>query len=191
MSIRYSDVKNGWPGEGSIDADPLFRNIENLNFHLMSVECGDSLDSPCIDAGDTASFDLILDCDWGLGTERSDMGAYGGYNEKVGINTTVETPDPPKGIFISQNFPNPFNPSTAILLNIPGGSEEKQKVNLIIYDLRGRVVKILIDNQLHAGSHKFIWDGKNEDGQKVSSGIYFCTLKSRDVTTTKKMVLIE
>ena len=77
-SITYCDVQGGWPGEGNIDIEPLFRDSNNGDFHLMSTECGDPDDSPCIDAGDPSILDYLLDCDWGLGSERSDMGAYSG-----------------------------------------------------------------------------------------------------------------
>jgi parallel beta-helix repeat protein len=76
--ISYCDIQGGWEGEGNIDIEPLFRDAENGDFHLMSTECGDPDDSPCIDAGDPSILDYPLDCDWGLGSERSDMGAYGG-----------------------------------------------------------------------------------------------------------------
>lgn len=78
-TIRYCDIEGiVWPGEGNIDADPLFRNPDNGDFHPMSIACGDSADSPCMDAGDPAILDSLLDCSWGLGGPRSDIGAYGG-----------------------------------------------------------------------------------------------------------------
>jgi hypothetical protein len=78
FAIIYSDIQGGFPGFGNIDADPLFRDTTNGDFHLMSTSCGDAFNSPCIDAGDSAIVDNIIDCDYGLGTVRSDMGAYGG-----------------------------------------------------------------------------------------------------------------
>ncbi len=79
--VTYCDVQGGWPGEGNIDADPLFRDPHGGNFHLQdSTGCGDSLHSPCIDAGHPDSLDLSLSCFRGLETDRSDMGAYGGSN---------------------------------------------------------------------------------------------------------------
>jgi predicted outer membrane repeat protein len=78
IDIIYSNIEGGWPGEGNIDIDPLFRDAANGDFHLMSISCGDPFDSPCIDAGDPAISDDSLDCFYGLGTATSDMGAYGG-----------------------------------------------------------------------------------------------------------------
>ncbi|UCC79444.1 MAG: right-handed parallel beta-helix repeat-containing protein, partial [Candidatus Zixiibacteriota bacterium] len=63
--VTYCDVQGGWPGTGNIGVDPLFRDPDNGNFHLMSTVCGDPLDSPCIDTGDPNIFDGLLDCSWG------------------------------------------------------------------------------------------------------------------------------
>jgi len=78
VSISYSDVTGGFPGTGNIDVDPLFRDPMAHDYRLMSVACGDSADSPCIDVGDPGLIDSLLTCDWGLGTLLCDMGAYGG-----------------------------------------------------------------------------------------------------------------
>ena len=79
--FTYCDIQGGWPGEGNIDTDPLFRDPDNDDFHLMATECGDSYDSPCIDAGHPDIHDDLLDCFWGLGDVVSDLGAYGGGDE--------------------------------------------------------------------------------------------------------------
>lgn len=87
--ITYSDVGGGWEGEGNIDVDPLFRDRANDDFHLMSTECGDPYDSPCIDTGHPDITDTFLHCAWGLGTILSDMGAYGGE-----VGEFEDFPDP-------------------------------------------------------------------------------------------------
>jgi hypothetical protein len=75
-TITYCDIQDSlWPGVGNISVEPLFRDTANGDFHLMSIVCGDSTDSPCIDAGDPTILDSLLDCSWGLGGPRSDMGA--------------------------------------------------------------------------------------------------------------------
>jgi parallel beta-helix repeat protein len=91
LAIDYSDVEGGldsvvvvegstidW-GDGLIDVDPVFRDRASGDFHLKTVGCGYVQDSPCIDAGIPALADTLLDCTWGLGTTRSDIGAYGGW----------------------------------------------------------------------------------------------------------------
>jgi hypothetical protein len=77
--ITYCDVQGGWSGTGNIDADPLFRDVDNGDYHLQdSIDCGDPHYSPCIDVGDPSISDSLIDCDWGLGELRSDMGAFAG-----------------------------------------------------------------------------------------------------------------
>ncbi|MEE8417737.1 MAG: right-handed parallel beta-helix repeat-containing protein, partial [candidate division Zixibacteria bacterium] len=110
--ITYSDIQGGWEGPGNIDVAPLFRDTTGGDFHIMSIACGDSSDSPCIDAGDPAVSDSLLDCSWGLGTTDSDMGAYGGGGSMTGIDE--EIPDVSRRLALSRNYPNPFNVSTSL-----------------------------------------------------------------------------
>ncbi|MBD3169921.1 MAG: T9SS type A sorting domain-containing protein [candidate division Zixibacteria bacterium] len=85
-----------WPGEGNISIDPLFRDPCNGDFHLQdSINCADSSYSPCIDAGDPVIKDLLLDCARGLGTLRSDMGAYGGGLEQPPVAVGMIPRDTP------------------------------------------------------------------------------------------------
>ncbi len=208
LAIAFSEVEGGqssthsdsgstldW-GDGMIDADPLFRNAENYDFRLMAVACGDSSDSPCIDAGDPMVADLLLDCDHGLGTNRSDMGAYGGQGEgpQVSIGDEGEGPGAlplPRGCGLSQNYPNPFNPSTTMAFDIAGTADAMQDVSLVVYDLRGRRVRVLIDTVLQPGSHEIHWDGLDDRGEAVPSGIYLVRLKTEGVAYTRKMNILK
>lgn len=87
-----------------------------------------------------------------------------------------------------QNYPNPFNPETNISFYLP----VDKKVSLIIYDVSGREVVRLIDEQeLPKGKHTVVWDGRDKYGNRVASGTYFYTLKFGNFTKTKKMMLIK
>ncbi len=97
----------------------------------------------------------------------------------------------PSAYALSQNYPNPFNPSTTISFDLSGNLGDKQAVNLSVYDIRGRLVRTLIDSEIAAGSHKITWDGMNEQGMQVSSGIYLYTLKTGEQSLTRKMVVLE
>jgi hypothetical protein len=203
LDIRYSDVQGGedsvyvdetssvdWQG-GMLVADPLFRDAGGSDYHLMATACGDSADSPCIDTGDPAVQDSILDCAWGLGTIRSDMGAYGGGSEVTGVDDPEGAPELPRTVGLAQNYPNPFNPSTTIGFDLPGAAGIRQPVVLTVYDLRGRKVKTLVSGAREPGRHRIHWDGKNDAGAAVSSGIYLYTLHAEGISLTKKMVLLE
>ena len=80
FTVNFCDIQGGWQGIGNLDIDPQFRNPEDRDYHLMSIECGNLLNSPCIDFGDPLILDSLLSCQWGLGLERSDIGACGGVD---------------------------------------------------------------------------------------------------------------
>lgn len=89
---------------------------------------------------------------------------------------------------LSQNFPNPFNPSTGIKYQIPVNSN----VSLVIYDILGNEVKSLVDNvRQNSGTHEVMWDGTNAAGTSVSSGIYFYKLITPDFSKSMKMLLVK
>lgn len=85
-----------------------------------------------------------------------------------------------------QNYPNPFNPSTTIRFDIAVASE----VRLTVYDLLGREVKRLVDERFEAGRYSVSWDGRNSDGQVVSSGIYFIHMRAGDFVRVNKTALV-
>lgn len=85
-------------------------------------------------------------------------------------------------ISLNQNYPNPFNPITTISFQL----KESGVVNLSIYNIKGQIVKTLVNNQLSAGEYTIIWNGENN-----SSGIYFYKMKQGIYTSTKKMILMK
>jgi hypothetical protein len=100
----------------------------------------------------------------------------------------------PKRFALSQNYPNPFNPSTAIPFRVRSlefGAGRPIHTTLAIYNILGQKVRTLVDEERIPGEYKVIWDGKDEKGKEVSSGIYFYQLKTKDYTETKKMVLLK
>jgi flagellar hook assembly protein FlgD len=96
----------------------------------------------------------------------------------------------PKSFSLSQNYPNPFNPSTRISFKVPGDSAETLHVSLLIYDIRGKLVRELIHSDVMPGSHVVSWNGNDEKGDQVPSGVYFYRVKAGDFTATRKMTLI-
>ncbi len=86
-----------------------------------------------------------------------------------------------------QNFPNPFNPTTIVPFQIP----EPTRVNITIYDLLGRKIKTLVDRKMLSGYYQSIWDGTNDRGLGVSTGIYFYRLVSDKYSASKKMILLD
>jgi len=93
----------------------------------------------------------------------------------------------PQRFALFQNYPNPFNPETNISFALP----EDGKVNLKIYNLKGQLVKVLIDQKLNSGIHTFKWDAKDESGTDLPSGIFFYKLIAGEYSEAKKMVRIK
>jgi len=88
---------------------------------------------------------------------------------------------------LSQNYPNPFNQITKIEFNLARSGF----VSLTIYDILGRNVRTLVSEHLSPGYKSVLWNGKNDAGKEVASGIYFYQLKTKDFTETKKLVLLK
>ena len=86
-------------------------------------------------------------------------------------------------------YPNPFNPSTTIGFEVPSSME----ISLNIYDISGRIVKKLIDNDFrNAGKHFIVWNGKDESGISVSNGVYIYKLTSnRNVSLSNKVIFMK
>ena len=94
----------------------------------------------------------------------------------------------PAAYALRQNFPNPFNASTTIAFHL---SEEAQ-VRLSVYNPDGQRVRCLVDEVRHAGRYSVVWDGKDEAGHAVASGVYFYRLRTAgDLVRTKRMVLLK
>ncbi len=104
----------------------------------------------------------------------------------VGINDRPHH-DLPDNFSLSQNFPNPFNPSTTISFE----TAIKSEVKLSIYNLLGQQVRVLLNEELPGGIHFINWDSNDEYGNSVSSGIYFYKLTAGSYSLSKKMLLLK
>jgi hypothetical protein len=105
----------------------------------------------------------------------------------TGVEEEEESAITPKDFELYQSYPNPFNNQTIIKYNL----RKSCQVSLTIYNILGQKVKTLVEEHQKAGPKSVNWDGKNEKGRDVSSGIYFYQLKAAEVTKTKRMVLLK
>jgi len=87
---------------------------------------------------------------------------------------------------LAQNYPNPFNPATRISYSLP----EDAQVALKIFNMQGSCVKVLKESYESAGSHSLDWNGMDESGKQVASGVYFARLESASRTSIIKMLLV-
>jgi flagellar hook assembly protein FlgD len=92
----------------------------------------------------------------------------------------------PHQFALSQNYPNPFNPETEIRYQLP----ENCQVSLVIYNLLGQQIRTLVENQQPAGFHAVRWDGKDDQGQAVASGVYLYLMKAKQFQQVQKMLLL-
>ncbi len=93
----------------------------------------------------------------------------------------------PEKYYLGQNYPNPFNPSTVIEFDLPRLS----KVEIEVYNILGQTVRYLVDEEKPAGKYNVIWDGRDNSGTTVSSGMYFYKIKTDGFSSSKKMILLK
>jgi hypothetical protein len=93
----------------------------------------------------------------------------------------------PRGFELAQNYPNPFNPSTTIGFALP----QSAAVSLQVFDINGQLVKTLLNGSRAAGTHRVVWDGTDQSGAGVASGVYLYRLSAGGFTQTRKMMLMK
>lgn len=98
--------------------------------------------------------------------------------------------DVPKKFALSQNYPNPFNYSTTIHYRLLAVGGRPAAVNLKVYNTFGQLVRTVVNEKQLAGDYWVLWDGRNNSGKQVASGIYFYRLKLGKLAKTRKMVLL-
>lgn len=147
---------------GNVSLLPGFCDRTAGNYHLAA-------DSPCLDTAN------------GCGTT---MGAL-----DVGCGNVSATPDTPviRAVSLRQNRPNPFNPSTRILFELPVEAD----VTLSVYDVAGRLVrKLLVGERFRYGGHEVAWNGRDDRGRAQATGTYLYRLQADGVDRVRKMTLV-
>jgi hypothetical protein len=178
-------------GEGIIDSIPQFLGgdeYDPLYYQLTSA-------SPCIDTGIPDTTGLFLP-PWDLlhnhrvwdgdnnGVAIIDMGCYE-YDAEPYVEITQN--QIPSTQYQLTNYPNPFNPETKIIFDLP----EAGQVKLEIYNIKGQKVKTLLDCYMSPGRSEMIWNGRDDNGKRVGSGVYFYQLQTPDQNIYRKMLLLK
>jgi hypothetical protein len=108
-------------------------------------------------------------------------------NDEISSSLNAKVREIPSEFALSQNYPNPFNPTTSIKFQVA----QDAKVSLVVYDMLGQRVRTLVDGIQEAGFYTVRWDGSNDFGGKVASGIYIYRLQAGSFVSTMKMNLMK
>lgn len=160
-------------GLGDITLSWADISVEDHQFTLVDVQKGQSIDMRQQHA-------YTYNTSYGLRAFRVIVH----HSPTTGILNNGIAPD----VFsLSQNYPNPFNPSTEIQFQVPQVSQ----VTITLFNLLGQKVRTLVNSQMEPGSYKTVWDGRNDFGQKVASGIYIYRMNAGEFSSVKKMILMK
>jgi hypothetical protein len=129
------------------------------------------------------------DVNWWYKVSAVDIHFNEGLPALTGRDNVTGAGDPvlPDAFALGQNVPNPFNPTTTIRYHVPAGGA----VTLRVYDVSGRLVRTLVDGHQTPGSKSVIWNGADDRGHGVSSGVYFYRMEAPGFSKTRKMLLLQ
>jgi flagellar hook capping protein FlgD len=170
----------------SCDKETHYRNLTGFNVYRDDLMVYQILDSQILSYIDrelpNGEYTYYV-------TAQYDEGESIGSNESTVVIDFNDLTDDQIPLFdeLTGNYPNPFNPETVISYQL----SEQADVQLLIYNIKGQLVRELIDNQVDAGGYKVRWNGKDQYGLPVTSGVYFYKLQAGKFSSVKKMILIK
>jgi len=178
--------------------DPSLTDVSDAPFTIYRTLSWIQLDNSggMVEQGTTADIEVTLDAT-GLPDDlyEAEIVVLNSASEPVvvPVDLTVATgpsavaEELPTTLVLEDNYPNPFNPRTAISFALP----QDGQVRLVIYSMTGRRITTLLDGLQPAGRHHVIWDGRDENGRTVASGVYFYRLEAGQDVLSRKMVLMK
>ncbi len=186
FSPNDHDIDLIW-GEGNMYGSPDFRGGDILDPLYYSL----SESSPCIDSGtpDISGLNLPaydLAGNWRVWNNRIDMGCFEYASEPWVSNDDHVIPQV-QHFVLHQNYPNPFNPETTISFELA----EPDFVSIEIFNTRGQKIRMLLNRHYGTGQHNVAWDGCDEQGRAVSSGVYFYRMQTAQKSLSRKMLLLK
>jgi hypothetical protein len=180
-------------GTGNTTSAPLFVNTPPTGYFFLSqIAAGQTANSPCVDAGDPTSTMVtgstrtdfvqdegIVDMGFHWAGPMTDAGLLAGWYDETTAELEI-VPDCP--VLLVSNYPNPFNPSTTIRLLLENSGE----LELIVYDITGRVIETLYQGAVESGLNEFTFSGAS-----LPSGVYFYQATINGTTSTGKALLVK
>jgi len=189
---RFVGITNGWSAGTKVvellgtQGDALCSSVDIINAPTDNYKVngnGNATGLAIYDVYENALIELIT---------NNGVSAYSFENiEDSPIiperDTTTSVAGIPDEFQLHQNYPNPFNPTTTIRFDLP----ENAKVHLAIYDISGRKIRTLINENVSAGYNKVVWNGMDRNGNPVSTGMYIYKLQAGDMIDVKKMTFLK
>lgn len=157
---------------------PSWIEFKNSTALINSIPAGASGD---------ADFTFSVDKDAPVGKDTTLVASITSSNGQAWTKDITVSVRPPKDYKLYSNFPNPFNPSTKIAFELPKASH----VTLTLYDVLGREVAEIADQNYPAGYNEITWNGLNRNGEQASSGVYFYRITADNWSKVKKLMLIK
>ncbi len=177
-------IMSGWKHEiGSGHSDIYILKTNGNGDSLWSRSFGSVLNDVAYDLVEDSEGDLIIT---GFADSYTLPGNYCAFLLKLGYETGIDN-IVHSSHFSATNYPNPFNPTTTIEFSI----QNESKVDLSIFNIKGQFIKSLINESLFTGDYSVTWDGVDNSGKFVGSGVYFYQIKTKSKILTKRMLLLK
>tara|TARA_A100001011_G_scaffold51158_1_gene49106 strand:- start:192 stop:1178 length:987 start_codon:yes stop_codon:yes gene_type:complete len=174
--LGYEGQDSSFNAEIDANADTILLSDSNGNLLSVAVDTFQELDG----AGLSQSY------------SPEGVGCYtnpspGSFNNSCLVLSNQKQKILPEQVTLYQNYPNPFNPSTTIKFSLM----ENAKISLSIIDLNGKLISTLFEGYQNAGNKLFTWDGTNQLGQKITTGVYIYRLQVNGVDQNRKMIYLK
>ncbi len=173
-------------------ADFFVAKFDAAGNHMMSQKFGDATNQLAIEV-DVDAFDVPVvfgefngTVDFGTGALTS-AGSQDVVLARLDFSVPVDVESPVMHELGLRSYPNPFNPMTTIAFDVPSSG----RVTLAVYDVRGALVRTVVDAAMPAGTHEVRWDGRDARGALVSSGVYFARLEFGVSAVVRKLTLLK
>jgi hypothetical protein len=146
-----------------------------------------------LNGGETQDINVTFDTvDMEVGTYGCQIVIEGNGMQQIvpvtlNVVQTANEPTLPAITKLKSNYPNPFNPETTINFSL----KEAGPVELAIYNIKGQKIKTLVNEILPAQNYNIVWNGRDDNNQQVSSGVYFYRMHTPTYTSTRKMILMK
>jgi hypothetical protein len=200
----YPDSAAAYPGTWAVGFTPLFftGNGNNSGYSPVGPQIDYTFTFPHVASFDWTQYKLNVTLPTSVGAQAMEVRLHV-YNQFVGtiyfddlnvrvVGTTTGVAAGSDGLpstfELSNNYPNPFNPSTTIQFGVPRNAD----VTLAVYNVLGQRIRTLVDHELRAaGRYSVVWDGRDAGGNAVGSGMYFCRLETGQMALVQKMLLLK